>query len=248
MYLFNNKNLCFFSILLLTIPFISVAQTTNEDDYQSYRDSIPVVQLKMIPNSKEEVNESFNQTNELGSMNYIDKLNEKLAINAVPFRYLHYEYPNDKFTTYPFELVNEKLPMIKGLNPNYDKRYDKAFQLMISELVNPIDLSKKEIYAIGSQQEGIYIQDIKTNKKYVLNKICFDSKCSLAQVFFIFNPQNYEMAGMLYDGCSFIKNKIAGNDMRMKELIKKYIISQNALDYSYAPDICKTQLLTIEES
>ena len=56
MYLFNNKNLCFFSIFLFTTPFISVAQITNEEDYQSYRDSIPVVQLKIIPNSKEEVN------------------------------------------------------------------------------------------------------------------------------------------------------------------------------------------------
>ena len=237
MYLFKNKNLCLFSIFLFTTPFISVAQTTNEEDYQSYRDSIPVVQLKIISNSKE-INESFNQTNEPDSISYTDKLNKELAINEVPFRYVDYEYSDGKFTTYPFGLVNEKLPTIEGSNPNYDSRYDKAFQKMISKLVTPIDLSNKELYAMGSQQEGVYIQDINTNKKYVFNEICFDSKCAIGQVFYIFDPKNYEMTGMLYDGCSFIKDNITGKDQRTKELLKKYIDVQDPLDYSYAPGAC----------
>lgn len=239
MYLFKDKNLCFFSILLFTTPFISVAQTTNEEDYQSYRDSIPRVQLKMIPNSKEEVNESFNQTDEPDSISYIDKLNEELTINGVPFRYIDYEHGDGKFTTYPFELVNEKLPTIEGINPDYDKRYDKAFQKMIFELVSPIDLAYKELYAMGTQREGLYIQDINTNKKYVFNKICFDSKCAIGQVFYIFDPENYEMTGMLYDGCLFVKNNMTGNDQRTKELLQKYVDAQNPLDYSYAPNACK---------
>ena len=247
MYLFNNKNLCFFSIFLFTTPFISVAQITNEEDYQSYRDSIPVVQLKIIPNSKEEVNESFNQTNEPDSMSYTDKLNKELAINEVPFRYVDYEYGDGKFTTYPFELVNEKLPTIEGSNPNYDKRYDKAFQKMISKLVSPIDLTHKEIYAMGTQREGVYIQDINTNKKYVFNKICFDSKCALGQVFYIFNPKSYDMTGILYNGCSFIKDNITGSDMRTKLLLQKYIDVQDPLDYSYAPDACRKQLSIAKE-
>lgn len=239
MYLFNNKNLYLFFIPLFTTPFISLAQTTNEEDYQSYIDSIPRVQLKMIAPSQDEENEPSEQAYTSDSISYTDKINKELAINEVPFRYVDYEYGDGKFTTYPFELVNKKLPMIKGLNPKYDKRYDKAFQLMISELVNPIDLTKKEIYAMGSQQEGVYIQDINTNKKYVFNEICFDSKCALGQIFYIFNPQNYEMTGMLYDGCSFIKDNITGSDMRTKLLLKKYIDGQNPLDYSYAPNACK---------
>lgn len=242
MYLLSNKNLCFFSIFLFTIPFISVAQTTNEEDYQNYLDSIPRVQLKMIPNPKEEVNESFNQTNEPDSVSYIDKLNKELAIDKVPFRYVDYEYSDGKFTTYPFELVNEKLPTIEGSNPNYDKRYDKAFQKMISKLVNPIDLAKKELYALGSQNAGVYIQDISTNKKYVFNEICFDNKCAIGQVFYIFNPTNYNMTGMLYDGCSFIKDNITGNEQRTKELLRKYIDKQDPLNHSYAPNACKKQL------
>ena len=237
MYLFKNKNLCLFSILLFTTPFISVAQTTNEEDYQSYRDSIPVVQLKIISNSKE-INESFNQTNEPDSISYTDTLNKELAINEVPFRYVDYEYGDGKFTTYPFELVNEKLPTVEGINSNYDSRYDKAFQKMISKLVSPIDLTKKEIYAMGTQREGVYIRDIDTNKKYVFNKICFDSKCAISQVFYIFDPQNYEMTGMLYDGCSFVKDNITGDDQRTRELLKKYINTQDPLSYSYASGAC----------
>ncbi|MBH0085474.1 hypothetical protein I6E84_04490 [Psychrobacter sp. SCQQ22] len=237
--LFNNNKICFFSILLFTTPFISVAQTTNEEDYQSYIDSIPVVQLKMIPNSKkEEADESSIQTHELDSMNYTDKLNKELADNKVPFQYLTHEYGDGKFTTYPFELVNEKLPTVEGINSNYDSRYDKAFQKMISKLVSPIDLTKKEIYAMGTQREGMYIQDIDTNKKYVFNKICFDSKCAIGQVFYIFDPQNYEMTGMLYDGCSFVKDNITGDDQRTRELLKKYINTQDPLSYSYASGAC----------
>ena len=239
MYFFNNKIPCFFTIFLFTTPFISVAGKTNEENYQSYRDSIPVVQLKIIPDSKAELDESFNQTNEPESISYTDKLNIKLAINEVPFRYVDYEYGDGKFTTYPFELVNEKLPTIEGINPNYDKRYDKAFQKMISELVHPIDLADKEIYAMGSQREGVYIQDINTNKKYVFNKICFDSKCAAGQAFYIFNPEDYNMTGMLYDGCSFIKDNITGNDQRTRELLQKYIDKQDPLSYSYAPNACK---------
>lgn len=247
MYLFNNKNLYLFFICTFTTPFVSASQTTNEQDYQSYRDSIPVVQLKMIARSQDEENEPLEQAYISDSTSYTDKLNIKLALDNVPFRYLAYEYDNGKFTTYPFELVNEVLPTIEGSNSNYDSRYDKAFQKMISKLVSPIDLNRKEIYAMGSQQEGVYIQDINTNKKYVFNEICFDSKCALGQVFYIFNPQNYEMTGMLYDGCSFIKNNITGSDRRMKELLKKYIVSQNALDYSYAPSACKKRLSIVKE-
>ncbi|MEN2751345.1 hypothetical protein AAIR29_06820 [Psychrobacter sp. FBL11] len=247
MYFFNNKNLCFFSIFLFITPFIGVAHATDEEDYQSYIDSIPRVQLKMIPNSKEEVNEFSNQTDEPDSMSYIDKLNEELAINGVPFRYIDYEYEDGEFTTYPFELVNEKLPTIEGSNPNYNSRYDKAFQKMIYKLVSPINLADKELYAMGSQREGIYIQDINTDKKYVFNKICFDNKCAIGQVFYIFDPESYEMTGMLYDGCSFITNDITGNDQRTKELLQKYIDVQNPLDYSYAPDVCKKQLSIAKE-
>jgi len=221
------------------VPFISLAQTTNEQGCKSYRDSIPVVQLNMIPNSKAEVNESLNQTNEPESISYTDKLNKELAINEIPFRYIDHEYANGKFTTYPFHLVNEKLPMIKGLNPKYDKRYDKAFQLMISKLVNPIDLTKKEVYAIGSQQQGVYIRDTDTNKIYVFNKVCFDNKCALGQVFYILDPKSYDMTGILYNGCSFIKDNITGSDRRTKLLLQKYIDIQNPLDYSYAPNACK---------
>lgn len=160
-------------------PFISVAQTTNEEDYQSYRDSIPRVQLKMIAPSQDEENETSEQAYTSDSISYTDKLNKELAINEVPFRYVDYEYGDGKFTTYPFELVNEKLPTVEGINSNYDSRYDKAFQKMISKLVSPIDLTKKEIYAMGTQQEGVYIQDINTDKKYVFNEICFDSKFAL---------------------------------------------------------------------
>ena len=248
MQLFNNKNLCLFFICIFTTPFISVAQTTNEEDYQSYRDSIPVVQLKMIPNSKEEANESFNQTNELESDSYTDKLNKELVINEVPFRYIDYEYGDGKFTTYPFELVNEVLPTIEGSNPNYNKRYDKAFQKMISKLINPINLANKELYAMGSQREGVYIQDINTDIKYVFNKICFDNKCALGQVFYIFNPTNYEMTGMLYDGCSFVKDNITGNDQRTRELLQKYIDTQDPLSYSYASGACKKRLSIVKEN
>lgn len=247
MYLFRNKNLWLFPVFFFTASFISVVHATDEEGCQSYIDSIPVVQLEMISNPKEEVNEFFNQTNEPDSMSYIDKLNEELEINKVPFRYINDEYGDGKFTTYPFELVNEKLPMIEGSNPNYDSRYDKAFQKMIFELVSPIDLTYKELYAMGSQREGVYIQDINTNKKYVFNKICFDSKCAIGQVFYIFDPQNYEMTGMLYDGCSFIKDDITGNDRRTKELLKKYIDVQDPLDYSYAPNVCKKQLSIAKE-
>ena len=219
-------------------PFISVAQTTNEEDYQSYRDSIPRVQLKMIAPSQDEENETSEQAYTSDSISYTDKLNKELAINEVPFRYVDYEYSDGKFTTYPFELVNEKLPTIEGSNPNYDSRYDKAFQKMISKLVSPIDLSNKELYAMGSQQEGVYIQDINTNKKYVFNEICFDSKCAIGQVFYIFDPQNYEMTGMLYDGCSFVKDNITGDDQRTRELLKKYINTQDPLSYSYASGAC----------
>lgn len=240
MYLFKDKNLCFFSIFLFTTPFVSIAQTTNEEDYQSYRDSIPVVQLKMISNSKkEDVNESFNQTNETDSMSYTDKLNKELAINEVPFRYIDYEYSDGKFNTYPFELVNEKLPTIEGSNPKYDNRYDEVFQKMISKLVSPIDLAHKEIYAMGTQREGVYIQDMNTNKKYVFYKICFDSKCALEQVFYIFDPKSYDMTGILYNGCSFVKDNITGSEMRTKLILKKYIDGQNPLDYSYAPNACR---------
>ena len=157
MYLFNNKNLCTFSIFLFTTPFISIAQATDEEDYQSYMDSIPRVQLKIIAPSQDEENEPSEQAYISDSLSYTDKLNIKLALDNVPFRYLTYEYGSGKLTTYPFELVNEKLPTIEGSNPNYDSRYDKAFQKMISKLVSPIDLSNKELYAMGSQQEGVYI-------------------------------------------------------------------------------------------
>lgn len=247
MYLFRNKNLWLFPVFFFTASFISVVHATDEEGYQSYIDSIPRVQLKMIPNSKEEVNESFNQTDEPDSMSYIDKLNEELAINKVPFRYINDEYGDGKFTTYPFELVNEKLPTIEGSNPNYNSRYDKAFQKMIYKLVSPISLADKKLYAMGSQREGIYIQDINTDKKYVFNKICFDNKCAIGQVFYIFDPKSYEMTGMLYDVCSFIKNDITGNDQRTKELLQKYIDVQNPLDYSYAPDVCKKQLSIAEK-
>ena len=219
-------------------PFISVAQTTNEEDYQSYRDSIPRVQLKMIAPSQDEENETSEQAYTSDSISYTDKLNKELAINEVPFRYVDYEYGDGKFTTYPFELVNEKLPTVEGINSNYDSRYDKAFQKMISKLVSPIDLTKKEIYAMGTQQEGVYIQDINTDKKYVFNEICFDSKCAIGQVFYIFDPQNYEMTGMLYDGCSFVKDNITGDDQRTRELLKKYINIQDPLSYSYASGAC----------
>ncbi|WP_201590362.1 hypothetical protein [Psychrobacter fozii] len=177
--LFNNNKIYFFSICFFMTPFISVAQTTNEEDYQSYRDSIPRVQLKMIAPSQDEENETSEQAYTSDSISYTDKLNKELAINEVPFRYVDYEYGDGKFTTYPFELVNEKLPTVEGINSNYDSRYDKAFQKMISKLVSPIDLTKKEIYAMGTQQEGVYIQDINTDKKYVFNEICFDSKFAL---------------------------------------------------------------------
>ena len=238
MYLFNNKNLCTFSIFLFTTPFISIAQATDEEDYQSYMDSIPRVQLKIIAPSQDEENEPSEQAYISDSLSYTDKLNIKLALDNVPFRYLTYEYGSGKLTTYPFELVNEKLPTIEGSNPNYDSRYDKAFQKMISKLVSPIDLTKKEIYAMGTQREGVYIQDIDTNKKYVFNKICFDSKCAIGQVFYIFDPQNYEMTGMLYDGCSFVKDNITGDDQRTRELLKKYINTQDPLSYSYASGAC----------
>ena len=238
MYLFNNKNLCTFSIFLFTTPFISIAQATDEEDYQSYMDSIPRVQLKIIAPSQDEENEPSEQAYISDSLSYTDKLNIKLALDNVPFRYLTYEYGSGKLTTYPFELVNEKLPTIEGSNPNYDSRYDKAFQKMISKLVSPIDLSNKELYAMGSQQEGVYIQDINTNKKYVFNEICFDSKCAIGQVFYIFDPQNYEMTGMLYDGCSFVKDNITGDDQRTRELLKKYINTQDPLSYSYASGAC----------
>ena len=247
MYLFNNKSLCLFFICIFMTPFISVAQSTNEEDYQSYIDSIPRVQLKMIAPSQDEENEPSEQAYTSDSLSYTDKLNIKMALDDVAFRYLTYEYGSGKFTTYPFELANEVLPTIEGSNPNYDNRYDKAFQKMISKLVSPIDLTNKELYAMGSQREGVYIQDIDTNKKYVFNKICFDSKCAIGQVFYIFDPESYEMTGMLYDGCSFVKNNITGSDRRMKELLKKYIVSQNALGYSYAPDVCKKQLSIAEK-
>lgn len=239
MYLFNNKNLCIFSIFLFTTPFISIAQATDEEDYQSYMDSIPRVQLKIIAPSQDEENESSEQAYISDSLSYTDKLNIKLALDNVPFRYLTYEYGSGKFTTYPFELVNEVLPTIEGSNPNYDKRYDKAFLKMISKLVRPIDLAHKEIYAMGTQREGMYIQDINTNKKYVFYKICFDSKCALEQVFYIFDPKSYDMTGILYNGCSFIKDNITGSEMRTKLLLKKYIDGQNPLDYSYAPNACR---------
>ena len=239
MYLFNNKNLCTFSIFLFTTPFISIAQATDEEDYQSYMDSIPRVQLKIIAPSQDEENESSEQAYISDSLSYTDKLNIKLALDNVPFRYLTYEYGSGKFTTYPFELVNEVLPTIEGSNPNYDKRYDKAFLKMISKLVRPIDLAHKEIYAMGTQREGMYIQDINTNKKYVFYKICFDSKCALEQVFYIFDPKSYDMTGILYNGCSFIKDNITGSEMRTKLLLKKYIDGQNPLDYSYAPNACR---------
>ncbi|MBH0096163.1 hypothetical protein I6E61_07190 [Psychrobacter sp. NZS113] len=247
MYSFNNKNLCFFSIFLFTTPFISVAQTTNEEDYQSYRDSIPRVQLEMIAPSQDEENEPSEQAYTSDPISYTDKLNKELAINEVPFRYVDYEYGDGKFTIYPFELVNEKLPTVEGINSNYDSRYDKAFQKMISKLVSPIDLTNKELYAMGSQQEGVYIQDINTDKKYVFNEICFDSKCAIGQVFYIFDPKNYEMTGMLYDGCSFIKVNITGKDQRTKELLQKYIDVQDPLDYSYAPSACKKRLSIVKE-
>lgn len=238
MYLFNNKNLCTFSIFLFTTPFISIAQATDEEDYQSYMDSIPRVQLKIIAPSQDEENEPSEQAYISDSLSYTDKLNIKLALDNVPFRYLTYEYGSGKLTTYPFELVNEKLPTIEGSNPNYDSRYDKAFQKMISKLVSPIDLSNKELYAMGSQQEGVYIQDINTDKKYVFNEICFDSKCAIGQVFYLFDPKNYEMTGMLYDGCSFVKDNITGKDQRTKELLQKYINTQDPLSYSYASGAC----------
>lgn len=247
MYLFNNKNLCIFSIFLFTTPFISIAQATDEEDYQSYIDSIPRVQLKIIAPSQDEENEPLEQAYISDSLSYTDKLNIKLALDNVPFRYLTYEYGSGKFTTYPFELVNEVLPTIEGSNPNYDKRYDKAFQKMISKLVSPIDLTNKELYAMGSQREGMYIQDINTNKKYVFNKICFDSKCAIGQVFYIFNPQDYAMTGMLYDGCSFVKDNITGNDKRTRELLQKYIDTQDPLSYSYASGACKKQLSIVKE-
>lgn len=238
MYLFNNKNLCTFSIFLFTTPFISIAQATDEEDYQSYMDSIPRVQLKIIAPSQDEENEPSEQAYISDSLSYTDKLNIKLALDNVPFRYLTYEYGSGKLTTYPFELVNEKLPTIEGSNPNYDSRYDKAFQKMISKLVSPIDLSNKELYSMGSQQEGVYIQDINTDKKYVFNEICFDSKCAIGQVFYLFDPKNYEMTGMLYDGCSFVKDNITGKDQRTKELLQKYINTQDPLSYSYASGAC----------
>ncbi|OXL28313.1 hypothetical protein [Psychrobacter sp. DAB_AL32B] len=239
MYLFNNKNIPLFFVGIFITPLTSVAQTTNEQDYENYRDSIPVVQLKMISRSKDEKNGPLGQTHIVEHISYTDKLNKELTDNKVPFQYLTYEYGDGKFDTYPFELVNEVLPTIEGINPDYDRRYDKAFQKMIFKLFSPIDLTKKEIYAMGSQREGVYIQDINTNKKYVFNKICFDSKCALGQVFYIFNPRNYDMTGMLYDGCSFIRDNITGSDMRTKKLLEKYIASQNALDYSYAPEACR---------
>lgn len=247
MYLFKDKNLCFFSIFLFTTPFVSVAQTTNEEDYQSYIDSIPRVQLKMIAPSQDEENEPSEQAYTSDSISYTNKLNKELAINEVPFRYVDYEYGDGKFTTYPFELVNEKLPTVEGINSNYDSKYDKAFQKMISKLVSPIDLTNKELYAMGSQQEGVYIQDINTDKKYVFNEICFDSKCAIGQVFYIFDPKNYEMTGMLYDGCSFIKDNITGKDQRTKELLQKYIDVQDPLDYSYAPIACKKRLSIVKK-
>ena len=247
MYLFNNKNLYLFFIPLFTTPFVSVAQTTNEEDYQSYIDSIPRVQLKIIAPTQDEENEPSEQAYISDSLSYTDKLNIKLALDNVPFRYLTYEYGSGKFTTYPFELVNEVLPTIEGINPNYDKRYDKAFQKMISKLVSRIDLTNKELYAMGSQQEGVYIQDINTDKKYVFNEICFDSKCAIGQVFYIFDPKKYEMTGMLYDGCSFIKVNITGKNQRTKELLQKYIDVQDPLDYSYAPSACKKRLSIVKE-
>lgn len=248
MYLFNNKNLYLFFICTFTTPFVSASQTTNEQDYQSYRDSIPVVQLKMIARSQDEENEPLEQAYISDSTSYTDKLNIKLALDNVPFRYLAYEYGNGKFTTYPFELVNEVLPTIEGSNSNYDSRYDKAFQKMISKLINPINLANKELYAMGSQREGVYIQDINTDIKYVFNKICFDNKCALGQVFYIFNPTNYEMTGMLYDGCSFVKDNITGNDQRTRELLQKYIDTQDPLSYSYASGACKKRLSIVKEN
>ncbi|WP_352310045.1 hypothetical protein [Psychrobacter sp. W2-37-MNA-CIBAN-0211] len=247
MYLFKDKNLCFFSMFLFTTPFISVAQTTNEEDYQSYIDSIPRVQLKMIGRSQDEENEPLEQAYTSDSLSYTDKLNIKLALDNVSFRYLTYEYGSGKFTTYPFELVNEVLPTIEGSNPNYDSRYDKAFQKMISKLISPIDLADKELYALGSQREGVYIQDINTDEKYVFNKICFDNKCAIGQVFYIFDPKDYDMTGMLYDGCSFIIDNVTGNNQRTRELLKKYISTQNPLHYSYAPGACKKRLSIVKE-
>lgn len=229
------------------MPFISIAQATDEEDYQSYMDSIPRVQLKIIAPSQDEENEPSEQAYISDSLSYTDKLNVKLALDNIPFRYLTYEYGSGKFTIYPFELVNEVLPTIEGSNPNYDKRYDKAFQEMIFKLASPIDLAYKRLYAMGSQREGVYIQDTNTDKKYVFNKICFDSKCAIGQVFYIFDPKNYEMTGMLYDGCSFIKDNITGNDQRTRELLQKYIAVQDPLSYSYASDACKKRLSKVKE-
>ncbi|MDN3454751.1 hypothetical protein, partial [Psychrobacter sp. APC 3350] len=92
-----------------------------------------------------------------------------------------------------------------------------------------------------------YIQDINTDKKYVFNEICFDSKCAIGQVFYIFDPKKYEMTGMLYDGCSFIKDNITGKNQRTKELLQKYIDVQDPLDYSYAPSACKKRLSIVKE-
>lgn len=57
-------------------------------------------------------------------------------------------------------------------------------------------------------------------------------------MFYIFDPQNYEMTGMLYDGCSFVKDNITGDDQRTRELLKKYINIQDPLSYSYASGAC----------
>lgn len=217
------------SAYLLLITNFSLA--SNKDP----KDEIEVIQLKIIGYSDEEDDLPPEQE----SLSYFEELNLTLEANKVPFRYITYDYGDGKYTTYPFNLINEKLPTMTGPNPNYDQRYDKAFQKMISKLVHPIDLADKEIYAMGTQREGVYIQDVNTNKKYVFNKICFDSKCAAGQVFYIFNPEDYDMTGMLYDGCSFLKNTITGNDMRTKILLKKYIDSQDPLSFSYAPDACK---------
>ena len=232
----KKRRLCTMLIGVCPLLFTNFSQANNNDS----KDDIEVIQLKIIgySNEQDEVDAL-----EPEKPSYFEELNLTLEADKVPFRYLTYDSGDGKFTTYPFNLINETLPTMTGPNPNYDQRYDKAFQKMIAKLTNDVDLANKSLYAMGSQAEGLYIQDINTHKKYVLYKICFDNKCAAGQVFYIFNPENYDMAGILYDGCSFLKGTITGNDMRTRILLRKYIDAQDPLSFSYAPNACKKQLL-----